>query len=131
MEEAVDMAEAEAELVFARPSCWEPSEDEGRNGSRVGTGSGRTGPLQRTMSPSVKSVRMACWKSFLTAAGVGVGTWLMPEADVELGAAGALPLPLLDTDPVPLMTSSRPVGEIARRASSLSEACSFGDPSRG
>ena len=66
-EEAVDTAEAEAELVFARHSCWEPSEDEGRNGSRVGVGSGRTGPLQRTMSPSWKSVRIACLKSFLTA----------------------------------------------------------------
>ena len=91
---------AELVLVFARQSPADETDEaedeakEERNGSSEGAGAGRgrTGPLQRTMSPSVKSVRMACWKSFLTAA--AVGTWLAPEANVELGAAGALPLPL-------------------------------------
>ena len=56
-------------LVFAFQS-WE-AEDTGSIGSSEGAGSGRTVPLQRTMSPSWKRVRMACLKSFLTISPVG------------------------------------------------------------
>ena len=77
--------EQKDEVLEAEEEEGVKEEEAGSGGLSGGKGSGRTGPFQRTISPSEKRVRMACVKSRLDATPAGTSFDL--EGDLVEGLA--------------------------------------------